>query len=82
MDRGNETVPRASSAPCTKFNIAITICTFISFSFSVLSNKLEAPMLSSIIAALSQEIIPQGNLKYQQFAVVYVSMYVCDMYLV
>ena len=41
-------------------------------------------MLSSIIAALSQEIIPQGNLKYQQFAVVsvYVSMYVCDMYLV
>ena len=57
--------------------IAITICTFISFSLSVLSNKLEAPMLSSIIAALSQEIIPQGNLKYQQFAVVYVSMYVC-----
>ena len=39
-------------------------------------------MLSSIIAALSQEIIPQGNLKYQQFAVVYVSRYVCDMYLV
>ena len=34
-------------------------------------------MLSSIIAALSQEIIPQGNLKYRLFVVVYVSMYVC-----
>ena len=39
-------------------------------------------MLSSIIAALSQEIAPQGNLKYRQFAVFYVSGYVCDMYLV
>ena len=32
---------------------------------SVLSNKLDAPMLSSIIAALSQEIVPQGNLQDQ-----------------
>ena len=39
-------------------------------------------MLSSIIAAVSQEIVPQGNLRNQQFAVVYVSMYVCDMYFV
>ena len=39
-------------------------------------------MLSSIIAALSREIAPQGNLKYRLFVVVYVSMYVCDMYLV
>lgn len=29
----------------------------------VLSNKLDAPMLSSIIAALSQEIVPQGEEK-------------------
>ena len=81
MDRVNETGTRAPSAP-RKDLLPFYICTFISFSFSVLSNKLEAPMLSSIIAALSQEIVPQGNLKNQQFAVVYVSMYVCDMYLV
>ena len=29
--------------------------------FSVLSNKLDAPMLNGIISALSQEIVPQGN---------------------
>ena len=37
------------------------ISTMILFSCSVLSNKLDAPMLNGIIAALSQEIVPQGN---------------------
>ena len=37
------------------------ISTVILFYFSVLSNKLDAPMLNGIIAALSQEIVPQGN---------------------
>ena len=31
--------------------------------FSVLSNKLDAPMLNNIIVALSQEIVPQGNIE-------------------
>lgn len=31
------------------------------FYCSVLSNKLDAPMLNGIIAALRQEIVPQGN---------------------
>ena len=37
------------------------ISTMILFSYSVLSNKLDGPMLNGIIAALSQEIVPQGN---------------------
>ena len=37
------------------------ISTMILFYCSVLSNKLDAPMLNGIIAALSQEIVPQGN---------------------
>lgn len=41
------------------------ISTMILFSFSVLSNKLDAPMLNGIIAALSQEIVPQGNCQFQ-----------------
>ena len=38
----------------------LTLHVFFLF-WSVLSNKLVAPMLSSIIAALSQEVVPQGK---------------------
>ena len=41
------------------------ISTLILFYSSVLSNKLDAPMLNGIIAALGQEIVPQGNCQFQ-----------------
>jgi len=44
--------------------VCVILCDFYSdfvLFFSVLSNKLDAPMLNGIISALSQEIVPQGN---------------------